>query len=241
MKLWAIPDIHGRWDLLQLLWSKLEADGLDLSVDKVIFLGDYVDRGPDSAQVVSFIRMMTKRHPNVKAVVGNHEDININYMVRRTEDDKWSFFANGGEATRDSYHRMGYMDMPEEHIRFLAALPDHIIEDGFFFSHAPAPRESFRNIVNKEQPFTRQELTWSYHPDNKGLARDHGDGVIGVCGHIHALRDGIMEPRFYDHYYFLDSGCGCSPKAPLVAVDVKTKQTIFAWPNELVDKDKEIK
>lgn len=242
-RLWAIPDIHGRDDLLQLLWDKLETEeGLDLKKDKVIFLGDYVDRGPDSYHVVHFIKSLVEGYPdNVKAVVGNHEDINVMYMVRRLPDDVWSFEANGGLKTRDSYHRQGFMGMIESHVKFLAGLPTHIEEDGFFFSHAPAPRESYRNILNKGQEFTREELTWTYNRDECGVARVHDNGVIGVCGHVHALGQGKMEPRFYDHYYYLDSGCGCSAKAPLVAVDVKTKKTIFAWPHELVDKDKEVK
>jgi hypothetical protein len=78
--------------------------------------------------------------------------------------------------------------------------------------------------------FSPDELTWTYHDDEWGVARDFGNGIVGVCGHIHRLRKGIMAPRFYDHYIYADSGCGCSPNAPLVAVEVNTREVIYAWP-----------
>jgi hypothetical protein len=42
-----------------------------------------------------------------------------------------------------------------------------------------------------------------------------------------------MEPRLYPHYYYIDTGCGCSLSAPLVAVEVKSKKVIYVWPKEL--------
>jgi hypothetical protein len=232
MRLYAIPDIHGRLDLLKKLWGVLQSQhDLDLSTDKVIFLGDMVDRGPDSYGVISFIKELTLLHPqNVIALAGNHEWINIMYFARRMEDDIWLFENNGGPATLLSYQMVGYSAMTQDHLEWLSHLPFMHEEPGFFFSHAPAPRDSYRNIVNRGLELTPDELTWTYHADEKGVARDHGNGVVGVCGHVHALRKGILAPRLYDHYYYLDSGCGCSPKAPLVAVEVKSKEVIYAWP-----------
>ncbi len=233
MKIYAIPDIHGRFDLLKKLWEKLKTEkNLDLEHDKVVFLGDMVDRGDDSYGVISFIKKLTEDHPGrVIALAGNHEWINIMRFTRALREDVELFEWNGGIQTLDSYHRAGFSSIPYDHLKWMADLPLKHEEPGFFFSHAPVPRESYRNVLNKgTNEFTPEELTWTYHPDEFGVARDHGNGVVGVCGHIHQLRKGIMQPRFYEHYIYCDAGAGCSPKAPLVAVDVSSREVIFAWP-----------
>ena len=234
---YCVPDIHGRLDLLHKLWAKLVDDeNLDLNQDKVVFLGDMIDRGPDSYGVVEFIRELTLLHPtNVIALAGNHDWMLIMAKTRGSYDD-WSMWSNnGGKATMDSYNKVGFDDVLAEHIKWLANLPFKYELPGYFLSHAPAPSEGHRNILNKGLPeFTPDELTWSYHKDEWGLARHHKNGVIGVSGHIHQLSKGIMEPRFYDHHFYLDCGCGCSDKAPLVAVEINTKKVIYAWPNETV-------
>lgn len=230
-KLYAVPDIHGRMDLLDKLWNQLMLSGLDLTVDKVIFLGDMIDRGPDSYSVLQFIYNLTQMYPhNVVALAGNHEWMMIQYYTRGSSDDKELWEMNGGLDTIDSFHRALFNSCPDHLLRWLAFAPLKHVEPGFFFSHAPAPRESYRNIIHRGLELTPDELIWTYHPDEKGLARDHGSGVIGVSGHMHQLNKGIMSPRFYDHHYYLDSGCGCSKKAPLVAVNLHTKEVIYAWP-----------
>jgi hypothetical protein len=153
------------------------------------------------------------------------------YFVRKTEEDIWLFENNGGPQTLESYRLAGYSAMTHEHIKWLSELPLKHEEPGFFFSHAPAPRESYRKIQFRGTPeLSPDELIWTYHPDEFGVARDHGNGVIGVCGHVHALRKGVLAPRFYDHYIYGDSGCGCSPKAPLCAINVVTRDVVYAWP-----------
>jgi hypothetical protein len=235
-RLWSVADIHGRLDLLnKLLLTLLRDHSLDLSKDKLIFTGDYVDRGPDSYGVICRLMELQEAHPdNVVCLAGNHEWININYFTRKTEDDVWLFENNGGINTLLSYQLAGHNRMTENHLRWLAFLPFSHEEPGFFFSHAPAPRDSYRNITSRGLELTPDELIWTYHPDEPGVARNHGNGVIGVCGHVHALKKGVMAPRFYDHYIYGDSGAGCSSKAPLCAIDVRTREVIYAWPDPMV-------
>lgn len=234
-RLFCIADIHGRFDLLSKLWEDLlNNHALDLNVDKVIFTGDYVDRGPHSYSVVQFLKELNEAHPNnVICLAGNHEWINIFYFTRKTSDDIWMFENNGGLQTLKSYQDIGHFGMTHDHLQWLSHLPFKHEESGFFFSHAPVPRENRRLVINQGMPFTDDELCWGIWDgagDEFGMARDHGNGVIGVCGHIHALRKGKLAPRFYDHYIYADTGCGCSPKAPLVAVEVNTKEVVYAWP-----------
>jgi hypothetical protein len=234
--LYAIPDIHGRLDLLTQLWETLEtAHSLDLTKDKVIFLGDMIDRGADSKGVLDFVKEKLEKHPgHVVALDGNHEWLAINASMKGY-DDYYLWMMNGGEQTLKSFAVdavEGMKKMPDDYVKWLASLPLKHEEPGFFFSHAPAPRESYRLVINRDQEFTKEELTWTYHRDEFGIARNHGNGVIGVCGHVHALRKGVKAPRFYDHYIYADAGCGCHPEAPLVAIEVNTQQVIYAWPAE---------
>jgi Calcineurin-like phosphoesterase len=236
-RLWAIPDIHGEFDLLEQLWKKLiDEEALDLSVDKVVFLGDMIDRGPKSKQVIEFVRNLTLLQPqNVIALAGNHEWLAIDAHIKSDYSNKHLWYINGGDNTLISYRDpqdpgRPVLSMPDEDIKWLAFLPLQHQEPGFFFSHAPVPRESFRNILYRgTTEFQPEELIWTYSPDERGIARDHGDGIIGVSGHIHQLRKGVMSPRFYDNHYYLDAGCGCSSKAPLVAVEVKTKKVVYVF------------
>lgn len=232
-RIFSIADIHGRLDLLNNLLEMLfTLHALDLTKDKLVFTGDYVDRGPESYGVLCRIKALQEQYPdNVVVLAGNHEWISIMYFTRKSIDDVWLFENNGGPETLLSYQLAGFNRMTEDHLRWLAHLPFKHEEPGFFFSHAPAPRDSYRKPLYKGLELTPDELIWTYHKDERGVARDHGNGIVGVCGHIHQLKKGIKAPRFYDHYIYGDAGCGCSDKAPLCAIDVRTREVIYAWPS----------
>jgi serine/threonine protein phosphatase 1 len=230
MRLFAIPDVHGRNDLLQELLRHLKEDkGLDLTKDKLIFLGDMIDRGDDSKGVVTTIKDLCEKHPeNVIALRGNHEDMGIDACVTDSFSDKHLWIMNGGNETFKSYgHTQCYMD--PEHIKWMEALPLFHLEEGFFFSHAPVRK-------NYDGDFTDLS-TWTYldFVDEEQEAKDFGTRV-GVCGHIHRLREGFQtKPRMYKHYIYTDSGCGCSPKAPLTCVEVISREVITIWPPEAME------
>lgn len=95
---YAIGDIHGRFDLLQDLMAKIVVHQSNVGAEKVkvIFLGDYVDRGPQSAQVVEYLRTRVNADDWQDIFLkGNHEDMMVNV------EDFW--IPNGGDATIQSY------------------------------------------------------------------------------------------------------------------------------------------
>lgn len=230
-KLFSIADIHGRFDLLEALWQKLEAGGLDLTQDKVVFTGDYIDRGPNSAGVVGFVRNLVNKYPgHVIALAGNHEYFMIDALIGRPHArDNWIY--NGGLETIHSYQFKAEM---ESDAKWLASLPLSHEEQPdpaglkYFFSHAPIPYEDSRGI-KAGRPYDIHELTWTYAYSDEEVGADR-PGIVGVCGHIHRLSQRIFHPRFYPHYIFGDTGCGCHSKAPLVAINVVTREVIYAWP-----------
>jgi hypothetical protein len=206
---------------------------LDLTKDKLVFLGDMIDRGPESKGALDFIRDLLVKHTNnVVALGGNHEWMAINTHMKPNFENRHLWLMNGGDATLASFGP-NTKNMPDDYIKWLASLPLSHREGNFFLSHAPVPRENRRKWFYQGQAeIDKAELLWSYPEDHDepGFARDHGNGVIGVCGHVHHLWDGLMEPRLYDHYYYLDAGCGCSPKAPLIACELNSQKIIYAWP-----------
>lgn len=112
---YAIGDIHGRRDLLQTLLTSLD------EAVPIVLLGDYVDRGPDSAGVLQLVmRLETLSDRSVTCLLGNHED-----MLLRFLDDPFAYaavwFRNGGTQTLASY---GIADIDEFEIE-----PDRVAHE----------------------------------------------------------------------------------------------------------------
>jgi len=102
-RLYAIGDIHGRADLLQALLVLIEADARPHATvaKRLIYLGDYVDRGPDSKAVIDLVLDAAPPGFEVVTLMGNHEE-----MMHRFLDDlsvARTWMMNGGDATLESY------------------------------------------------------------------------------------------------------------------------------------------
>src|SRR3954449_801350 len=94
---YAIGDIHGRLDLLSALLAQIEQHraGRDRTI---VFLGDYIDRGPDSVGVVATVRSLQAREPHaIVCLKGNHEDLMLRAYRDEREVDLW--IMNGGYET----------------------------------------------------------------------------------------------------------------------------------------------
>lgn len=113
--IYAVGDVHGCLDLLERAWAAIEADaGGDPA--EVVFLGDYVDRGPDSRGVIEFLLgVQTQRR--VTCLKGNHEQMTVD-ALRGDAPMAW-WLGNGGDATLASYGEA----VTQEHLEWMAALP----------------------------------------------------------------------------------------------------------------------
>ena len=79
-RIYAIGDVHGRYDLLCRIFEKIEAHSATLPPNRntnIILLGDLIDRGPQSAQVLEFLFNLQKRNKNFTVLLGNHEELMI--------------------------------------------------------------------------------------------------------------------------------------------------------------------
>jgi serine/threonine protein phosphatase 1 len=187
---YAIGDVHGCLDLLERLLSGIEADIAQQPVKKVsiVFLGDLIDRGPGSAQVVERLRTYSPPGAAVHFVIGNHEDV----MLRVLDGDRDllnSWLRFGGAETLRSYgldpaelSKLPKEDIvervrtsiPAAHREFLNSFADSISFGDYLFVHAGIRP----GIALSEQ--SQEDLRWIREPF---LADESDHGAVVVHGH----------------------------------------------------------
>ncbi len=126
----AIGDIHGCAQSLKALIVKLKAQQ-KLAGRKIIFVGDYIDRGPDSSAVIDFLIQFSQHHDCV-FLRGNHEQMMIDAFE---EGDFHLWLMNGGRSTLESYGEDSG-DVPERHQTFVKNTDLYFETDKYFFVHA---------------------------------------------------------------------------------------------------------
>lgn len=153
MRVYAIGDVHGRNDLLQSLLAKIETDDAQRGPanTQIIFLGDLMDRGEDSAGVIETAIALKTAGKNVRFLMGNHEEVFVR-ACRKNDPKITRFFLRiGGEATVLSYPitRAEYISLdmeqlserlasvvPQEHLEFIESFEDQIVIGDYAFVHA---------------------------------------------------------------------------------------------------------
>ena len=195
---WIIGDIHGCRDELVSLVEKLPEN------DKLVFLGDYIDRGPDSFGVVEFLLSIQKR---CEFLSGNHESMLLNFFRDKAHPESEAFVFNGGKETLGSYgldETAVWEDLPESHRNFYNNLLDYYEGDDFIAAHAGV--NVGKGVDMKKQG--RQDLLWIRHEwiDNEAIWA----GKTVFYGHTPSKRTGSPEhvsPVFGKKSVGLDTGC----------------------------------
>ncbi len=185
----AIGDIHGAHVALETLLDNVRSSSDDL----VVVLGDVVDRGPGTKQVIERL-MRLRGECNFVFIKGNHEEM----MLEAIRGEKWttSWLAYGGAEALASYGGE-QDDIPEAHLEFLDSGRDFYETDETIFVHANL--ESGRLLEQQ----TRDWLRWT-HLD--GDEQPHPSGKRIVCGHTR-LTAGV--PAILDGRVCIDTfACG---------------------------------
>lgn len=199
-RLLAFGDIHGCRNALRELLAQV-APTAD---DRLVFLGDYVDRGPDSAGVIDDLLVLRERFPATVFLRGNHEQMLLDVLAG---DNPATFLANGGGKTIVSYRAGRGWPPPPEHLAFFAELPAMHITDRFIFAHAG---------LRPGVPVDRQlptDLLWIRH---EFLDSPYDWGKPVVFGHTPR-----QEPLLTMSRIGLDTGCVYGGK--LTCCDVLTR------------------
>jgi len=131
MKYYAIADLHGRYDLLDKCLQVI--GNIDDKERKIITLGDYIDRGPDSALLIQRLMDIQSVDKDFICLKGNHEDIMLQTIDQGMYREWW--YSNGGMATVLSYGS----DPDKEHLDWVRNLPLYHETPGHVFVHAGIP------------------------------------------------------------------------------------------------------
>jgi serine/threonine protein phosphatase 1 len=189
---YAIGDIHGQLDLLEELMQKIGAHTTETvsGTATIVFLGDYVDRGPQSAHVVEYLRGLTDdnklRHILLK---GNHEDMMVNV------DDYW--IPNGGHATIASYqtlYPMVWADRMTKDAEWMNGLPARYQDEHRVYVHAALdhtrPFDEQKELVNlwsrydknEDHDFFGKHVVHGHTPQKKPLLLANRTNIdTGAC------------------------------------------------------------
>lgn len=172
-KVYACSDLHGRLDL----WEKISAY-CDES-DKIYFLGDAIDRGPDGVKLM-YKLLADKRVTYLK---GNHEDMFVEFGIDLIEIPHHSislWYQNGGASTIDAFEKLSF-EAKESLIRKINVLPytaEYINKNGLkiYMNHS-GYIQSKNVILSKEQEY--HNILWS----RKHFHRPVEEGSIMIHGH----------------------------------------------------------
>jgi serine/threonine protein phosphatase 1 len=209
-RIFAIGDIHGCYDPLVRLLGRVP---IDWTRDRLVFMGDYIDRGPQSFEVIEHLIELQKRHPETVFLKGNHEQMLADYLSGK---DRMTYLYNGGQQTLDSYLRNssapGRYPIPEAHLRFFESLQLMFETENYIFVHAG---------LRKGLPLENQrpeDLLWIRE---NFVDTRHSFGKRVVFGHTP-----FDEPRVEPNKIGIDTGAVYGNK--LTCVQLPEEEFFFA-------------
>lgn len=210
MNIYAIGDIHGCFDHLKELLTNLQYT----PEDQLIFLGDYIDRGPNSYEVVEYLIQFQITHQNVVFLKGNHEDMmGLSLRPQSFSNDTKTWFENGGKQTRESYQKNGFTlnswdTMPKSHAHFFQNLRMYYENNDCVFVHAGVPPWKY-----PESPLSSCSLDellwirWEFMESEKDF------GKIIIFGHTPDFK--VLYEK---NKICIDTCCGKVPQGFLTAL-----------------------
>jgi diadenosine tetraphosphatase ApaH/serine/threonine PP2A family protein phosphatase len=220
IRVYAIGDIHGRVDLLTQTFARIDADRKTLAAEKAlhVFLGDYVDRGPSSREVLDALIARGRRHPAVY-LKGNHESYFLEFMHDPEILDTWRLY--GGLNTLLSYGLTPSIipdrqesaalasglraKLPKSHLRFLSGLKPSFTCGDYFFVHAGVrPGVSLSHQQEEDLLWIRDEF----------LLHEEAYGKVVVHGHTP-----VVEPDIRSNRINIDTGAYATGRLTCLVLD----------------------
>lgn len=210
--IYAIADLHGRFDLLCRALRDIEGQAPPGN-HKIIILGDFIDRGPQSRMIIDLLMMnggITNKDIELVVLQGNHEAMMLAaFTSLNAKTFKW-WTGNGGAATLLSY---GYEDgdkivplkVPEKHLAWLHSLPLFRTVGEYIFVHAGVPWDT------EPVKAKREALQWMLYGDDDGSNGDYPDDFMDDQPHVsgkhivHGHHQSASHPLLKPHRTNLDA------------------------------------
>ena len=203
--IYAVGDVHGSYDLVRRAIEKVAAHARGRSYD-LIFLGDYIDRGPDSCKTVSLLSSLSSRL-SIVCLKGNHEQMLEDFERTRGEEDFLFWFDNGGEETLRSYGVTSLDDnpliaIPLPHRSWLYGRPIYLESVAHIFVHAGIVPK--RLLIDQK----RSDLLWIRRRFLEAQPSAFAERRHVVHGHtpIWAGKPEPAVPELLPHRTNLDTG-----------------------------------
>lgn len=159
VNIYVTSDIHGEFHLFEKMLSHINFT----KPDRLIVLGDVLDRGNSPITTLEFIM----KNENIELLMGNHEKMFLDFILAKDERDKYfayhTFINNGGYTTLNEYDKLS-LDKQRQIVEYLSGLPLYKIHDNFIFAHAGLNLSGLQNwkdissIINKQ---TEEDFLWS--------------------------------------------------------------------------------
>jgi serine/threonine protein phosphatase 1 len=193
----AIGDIHGYWKHLQAL---LKFINYSQSTDRLIFLGDYIDRGDNPKKTLDIVMKLQKESLFTICLMGNHEDIMLSNIKEDRRHSKGIWLSNGCEATLSSLGLSLYTNLDKidsEYIQFLESLKQIFIDEELKMVFAHAGVDPLKSVYEQDCFDVFRGPMW-IRPDfynNKNPA----PGYRVIFGHtpVYNIKPGL-ESVFWD-------------------------------------------
>lgn len=181
----ALGDIHGCDAALRTLLEKVDLR----PDDTLIVLGDVIDHGPRSKEVIDILLDVAGRCRMI-SIMGNHEEFLLDVLAHTRPIGDWLDF--GGQETLLSYGGV-IDDIPREHRAYLAGMLDYWETDTDIFVHA---------AVHPDEPMDEQDTDRTRWKKIKGIELPHCSGKRVICGHTPQSE----EPLVFDGWVCIDTG-----------------------------------
>jgi serine/threonine protein phosphatase 1 len=218
--IYAIGDIHGRDDLLERLHERIVHDPYRRSgIEKptLVHLGDYIDGGPASVDVIDRVMRGSPEFTNV-ALLGNHETLMLECLDTDDRDVWWNWISNGGDRTLDALgipiRSYGFSSralaeaLGARRIDWLRSLPIYYVNDRYLFVHAGiVPGVPLGEQQTKDMLWIRTRF----------LESDLDHGYVAVHGHTQTF-----EPEVRKNRIGIDTGAARPKRLTAVALDGNT-------------------
>jgi serine/threonine protein phosphatase 1 len=215
---YAIGDVHGEIEKLETLLGFIRDDARDRNgPHQIVFLGDLIDRGPDSRAVVTRAKYLCESGQAI-AIRGNHEELMLHAYDQRESIGIYHWAENGGDETILSYVRAnGFADdfrdaIDRDHIAWLRGLPVMVRVEprGLVFVHGGIDPKTFPNCTDELRMWTRSRSFFDSHrwPDRAELS-----DLLVVHGHTPTVD---FKPEQQERRINVDTGACFG--GPLTAV-----------------------
>jgi len=193
--IYAIGDIHGCLDPLRRLMEKIRLS----EADELVFIGDYIDRGPDSKGVIDYLLTLRGRYT---FLMGNHERMFLDFLKGK---DRFLFLYNGGTETLESYGGVG--KIPAAHLDFLNRLllyyetDDHLFVHGGIRPGIPIQEQDSKDLLWIREEFYAypgrypKTVVFGHTPMREVLMESDRIGIDTACVYGNKLTCLILPSR----------------------------------------------